>query len=146
MGGLFLTLAGYPLTGLSVVLASLETIRGGIYCIIDHCESAIREHKNVGPATRKSLRLGTFIFGWYIRAIKLFAGRFKKTGLFIDTRPFLTGALIKAPLRLEFVAKKALAGDVAGVIVGLSWMILGDGGLALNDPALKAQLKRYSQS
>jgi hypothetical protein len=143
VGGLFLTFAGYPITGLSVVLASLETTRGGLFAIVEHCERAIEASIPVSGFTRKSLRLGSLTFGWYIRIVRCFSHRCKRVGVFIDTRPFLTSALIKAPLRIEFIAKKAIAGDFVGVLVGLSWMILGDGGLALNDSQLNRRFKTF---
>jgi len=92
------------------------------------------------------LRLSAAFFGWYVKLIKAIARRFKTLGKFINTRPFLSGALIKAPLRLEFIIKKILSGDVVGASVGLSWMVLGDGGLALNDNTLKRKFKAYAES
>lgn len=146
LGGVFLTMAGYPITGLSVTLASLETTRGGIFAIIDHCKTSIAQHTKVSVFTRKTLKIAVKLFGWYIKIIKGISRRFKSLGTFIDTRPFLSGALIKAPLRLEFVLKNIATGDLVAAGVGVSWMILGDGGLALNDEKLKSRLAAYSTS
>jgi len=145
-GGVFLSIAGYPMTGVSVILASLETVRGGIYSIIDHYKSSHNQHRRVDAFTRRTLRVSTALFGWYVKLVKAVTGRFRKLGDFIDNRPFLSGALIKAPLRLEFIIKKIMVGDFVGASVGLSWMILGDGGLALNDSKLKAKLQSYSNT
>ena len=146
LGGVFLAISGYYLTGISVALASLETTRGGILSIVDHCESSLLEQSSVSLFTRKTLRISTRLIGWYIKMIAKISRRFKTFGTFINTRPFLSGALIKAPLRLEFIVKKILTGDLVGAGAGLSWMILGDGGLALNDAKLKQRLAAYSES
>lgn len=145
-GGLLLVVSGYPITGLSVVLASLETVRGGIFAMIEHCDSRRTKPLEITRFTDKSLRLARGTFGWYLCWIKKLTDQFKSFGKFIDSRPFLTGAIIKAPLRLEFIAKKTLTGDLIGAGVGLSWMVLGDGALALNDNKLKARLIAYVNS
>ena len=83
--------------------------------------------------------------GWYAACVDSLTRRFRRAGRFINERPFVTGALIKAPARLEFVGKQMLAGDLIGAAVGLSWMLLGDGGLALNDAKLNALFMARSQ-
>lgn len=145
-GGLFLFAAGYSITGLAVALASLETTRGGMMAITSHCEAALIDRRRVSLFTRKSLRVAAVVFGWYVKMLGQFTRRFYRLGEFINTRPFLTSALIKAPLRLEFVVKKILAGDVVGTCAGMSWMILGDGCLALNDERLRVRLQRFCRA
>ncbi|MEZ4863491.1 MAG: hypothetical protein R3C14_19385 [Caldilineaceae bacterium] len=67
-------------------------------------------------------------------------------GCFVNKRPFITGALIKAPMRLEFIGKKLLLGDWIGAAVGLSWMLLGDVALAFNDAELRAAVGSFGSS
>jgi hypothetical protein len=86
---------------------------------------------------------GGCALGPYVGAVDALCRRFAEFGRFVNSRPFLTGAIIKLPLRLEFVAKKAVQGDLVGVGVGLSWMVLGDGALALNDERLKRRVSRW---
>lgn len=143
-GGVFLIAAGYELTGLAVAVASLETTRGGLITLCEHVRNKLTAGFFVAKSTRRCLRFGAIAIGWYVKSISLLVLRFQRLGRFINDRPFLTGSLIKAPLRLEFVGKKALEGDVVGVAVGLSWMVLGDGGLAVNDSQLKASLVEYA--
>jgi len=145
-GGLLLVASGYPLTGLAVALASLETARGGVFTLVGHVEARQAEHRPVTRSTRRLLRTGSRILGGYIRCVNRVLLRRQHLGQFVNERPFLTGTLMKAPLRIEFVVKKVLSGDVVGAAVGLSWMILGDGGLALNDERLKASLNRFATS
>lgn len=135
IGGLFLTAAGFALTGLAVVLASLETARGGLrilqQLVVDNRQSPHRH----------SARLASTLLGWYQKPIEAMAAKFHQVGHFIDERPFVTGAFIKAPLRLEFIGKKVLLGDWIGAAVGLSWMLLGDMALAFNDDKLQAHVQ-----
>ena len=120
IGGLFLAAAGFALTGMAVAVASLETARGGVGML--HASHRI------------TVRVAHISIGWYQSIVDLVARCFPKVGCFIDERPFITGTLIKAPLRLEFIGKKVLIGDWIGAAVGLSWMLLGDVALAFNDP------------
>ena len=134
-GGLFLAIAGFAVTGLAVMLASLETARGGYNFLQAYAED---HPAGAAAAHRATLQLARITLGWYGRLVVFWTGRFPRLGRFIDQRPFITGAMIKAPLRLEFIAKKLLLGDWVGTLVGLSWMILGDIALAFNDAELYA--------
>lgn len=137
-GGLFLTVAGYLWTGLSVVLASLETARGGLGVLTGR----IAEQKAVAGSTSLTTaihwRLATWSLNWYCKPVNALAALYPALGRFINERPFITSTLIKAPLRLEFVGKKVLLGDWIGAAVGLSWLLLGDLALAFNDAGLQA--------
>ncbi len=144
LGGLFLTAEGYILTGLSVTLASLETMRGGLLETANHIEYALTHRKPITKNALLTLRYGAAVFGWYVKFVSTISNRFRRLGGFINNRPFLTGALIKAPFRLEFTVRKLLTGDFIGAGVGASWMVLGDGGLALNDQRLKAAITNFA--
>lgn len=135
VGGVFLLLAGYHATGAAVTLASLETARGGLAVLRT---SAKRTGHSVSTVTRVSEIVSEVLVGWYAAFVNRLTLRWRRFGRFINERPFVTGTLIKAPMRLEFVGKKALEGDVVGAAVGVSWMIFGDGGLAFNDQRLKS--------
>src|SRR4051794_12600988 len=139
LGGLLLARAGYPITGLAVTVASLETSRGGLALLA----AFDREHGAEVLLVRTHLvfQLGTLLMAPYSWLIRQLSFLLPGLGRFIDRRPFVVGGVIKFPLRLEFVTKRLLAGDIFGALVGVSWMLLGDGGLALNDPALNAQLR-----
>lgn len=145
LGGLLLTAAGYPITGLAVALASLETARGGLQVLIAHVEKRLAARRHVERRTRRLLRIAAATLGVYVRLVSRLRARRPALGRFVDERPFLVGTLIKAPLRVEFIARKLLAGDPFGAAIGLSWMVLGDGGLALNDAGLKASLRRFAE-
>jgi len=129
LGGAMIVAAGYPLTGGAVALASLETARGGMAVIAPRLADET---------------LATRLLSWVLQPYGLLVertvGRAKHIGPMLKDRPFLIGALIKLPLRVEFIAKNMLAGDMVGTGVGLAWMILGDGGLALNDNGLKRRV------
>lgn len=143
LGGLGLALAGFALTGLAVVLASLETARGGMAVVAAHVERRRRNASVQGRLHPCTLRLARYLLGWYWRPVSILAKRFPRFGRFIDERPFVTGALIKAPLRLEFIIKKLLIGDWVGAAVGLSWMLLGDVALAFNDAQLREAAEKW---
>ena len=129
-GGLLLIIAGYPLTGASVMLASLETARGGMVFF--------KPRKTRGQLISvKPLYVLLLPYRWLIMRVVKGLGAF---GRLINERPFVVGALIKVPMRFEFIIKNLLAGDFIGMFIGLSWMILGDGGLALNDEKLRRRL------
>lgn len=145
-GGLLLAIAGYTLTGMSVLLASLETARGGLLMLRKHVSHTVQAGCLVSSHVRMCLSLASISMGWYEKLIGLVASRFQNFGAFINERPFLTSTLVKAPLRLEYILKKLLQGDIVGVTVGLSWMLLGDLGLALNDDRLKASLQAFAST
>ena len=140
-GGVFLTVAGYVWTGLSVVLASLETARGG-RCVL---KSWLDEQQSVSGTVPLNAeihgRVATWSLGWYCKIVDAVISLYPNLGRFINERPFITSTLIKAPLRLEFIGKKLLVGDWIGAGVGLSWLLLGDLALTFND----AQLQVYAQ-
>ena len=140
-GGAFLTAAGYVWTGLSVVLASLETARGGrglLNAWIDEQRSA----SGTRPlAATIHGRVAAWSLNWYCQVVDVLIRVYPGLGRFINERPFITSTVIKAPLRLEFIGKKLLMGDWIGAAVGLSWLLLGDLALALND----AQFQAYAQ-
>lgn len=133
-GGILLIIAGYPLTGFAVTIASLETARGGLFALEAELARSTRPDRSL---TKLTLILGQRVLGFYVLPVNLLCRRFGKLGGFLNDRPFLSSAIIKLPLRLEFVIKNLLLGDAVGVIVGLSWMILGDGALAFNDERLR---------
>ncbi len=120
-----LVLAGYPLTGGSVMLASLETARGGLSLL-----SARSSRYGLAAGLPA---LAHALMGPYCALIGAVVRRFHLAGQFIEERPFVTSSMIKLPMRLEFVLRNLFAGDPVGVAIGLSWMVLGDGALALND-------------
>ncbi len=130
LGGLMLVLAGYPFTGGAVMLASLETARGGL--------AALQEAAGRGPLAGAA----TLLMAPYCRLARLVMQGVPTVGDFVQNRPFLTSTMIKLPLRLEFILRNLAAGDAVGVLIGLSWMLLGDGALALNDQGLKERLER----
>ncbi|MCB0035465.1 MAG: hypothetical protein KDE51_15640 [Anaerolineales bacterium] len=137
-GGAFLAAAGYAWTGWSVVLASLETARGG-RALLNYW---INERQVVAGTVPLRLtihgKIAAVSLGWYGYVVDLFIKLFPSLGRFINERPFITSTMIKAPLRLEFVAKKLLVGDWVGAAVGLSWLFLGDLALAMNDEQLRS--------
>ena len=136
LGGFFLAVAGYGLTGAAVILASFETTRGGLLVLQAMVTAKQTEQERISPIRHFHLRLGYLLLGWYCRIVDRFAAQFPEIGRLINERPFVTGSLIKAPLRVEFVAKKLLVADWIGAAVGISWMLLGDLALAFNDPQL----------
>ncbi|MEM7028025.1 MAG: hypothetical protein AAF629_00430 [Chloroflexota bacterium] len=140
VGGVFLIAAGYGFTGWAVVLASLESARGGLLSWQEQEHANLLRGGRLTALSYAQLRFAQCLLGWYGQLVTKVSGRFQHLGRFINDRPFLTGTLIKAPFRLEFIIKKWILGDWVGVCVGLSWMILGDGGLAFNDEALKARI------
>jgi hypothetical protein len=145
LGGGFLTAAGYVWTGLSVVLAALETARGGRIVL----DNWINEQRGTG-----TVPLTMTIHGWvaawslngYCQVIELLIKVYPSLGRFINERPFITSTMIKAPLRLEFIGKKLLLGDWLGAAVGLSWLLLGDLALAFNDTQLQANTRRMEDT
>lgn len=146
LGGLFLMMAGFPLTGLAVVVASLETARGGLGTLRAFVHSAARGKATIHPRHQRTLDTATYALGWYLRPVGYITVNFPRIGRFIDQRPFVTGTLIKAPLRLEFIGKKLLLGDWIGAAVGLSWMLLGDVALAFNDDKLQEWTAKRTNS
>ncbi len=134
LGGALLVFAGYPLTGLSVALASMETARGGLRVLKTDLSRSDRSTPSVASLI---LVFGQHALSFYIVPVDMFCRRFGKLGQFLNDRPFLTGSLIKLPLRLEFIIKNLLRGDMIGACIGLSWMVLGDGALAFNDEKLR---------
>lgn len=146
IGGLFLAAAGYTITGFAVTLASLETARGGLQILRNYVAEELSANRIVAPSMHNKLNFAAVSLCWYVLPINYVTSHFQRLGEFINERPFLTGTFIKAPMRLEFVGKKLVEGDMIGAAVGLSWMILGDGGLAFNDAKLKAFLIEHSRS
>jgi len=141
-GGIFLTAAGYTWTGLSVVLASLETARGG-RGVLNHW---IAEHGSVSGTLPLWVaihrRVAAWSLNWYCHLVDALIRAYPGLGRFINERPFITSTVIKAPLRLEFIGKNLLLGDWIGAAVGLSWLLLGDLALTMNDPQLRAYAQR----
>jgi len=144
-GGVFLTAAGYTWTGLSVILASLETARGG-RAVLNHW---IAEHRSTAgrlPGVGIHKRVANWTLSGYCLLVDGLIRVYPGLGCFINERPFITSTVIKAPLRLEFICKKLLLGDWIGASVGLSWLLLGDLALALNDSQLQAYAQRVDVS
>ena len=142
-GGLFAA-AGYMWSGLSVVLASLETARGGLGVLNGWADEQQRQAATVPLAITIHQRAAHWSLKWYCTLVDVVVGIFPNFGCFINERPFITSTLIKAPLRLEFIGKKLLVGDWIGVAVGLSWLLLGDLALAFNDAELQAYAQRVA--
>jgi hypothetical protein len=144
LGGASLTAAGYAWTGLAVVLASLETARGGRSVLT----AWIAERRSMAGAVPVMSaihgRVASLCLGWYCQVVDVVSRMAPGLGRFINERPFVTGTLIKAPLRLEFVGKKLLVGDWVGAGVGLSWLLLGDLALTMNDERLQAYARRVA--
>lgn len=141
-GGGFLVRAGYLWTGLSVILSSLETARGGMGVLLGWIDE--QTHRGVIPPLFISVhqRVAFWSLSWYCVLVNVVVGIYPALGRFINERPFITSTLIKAPLRLEFIGKKLLTGDWIGAFVGLSWLLLGDLALAFNDAELQAYAQR----
>ncbi|MBV7339845.1 hypothetical protein KFU94_68870 [Chloroflexi bacterium TSY] len=142
VGGALFAAAGYTWTGLSIVLASLETARGGLGVL----NGWIDERKQQAAPVPFSITIHQQVVHrslcWYCQLVDVVVSISPDLGRFINERPFITSTLIKAPLRLEFVGKKLLMGDWIGVVVGLSWLLLGDLALAFNDAELQAYVER----
>ncbi len=145
-GGVFLTAAGYVWTGLSVVLASLETARGGRVILNDWFDKQLSMFGIVPLAATIHRRVAAWSLCWYCQVVDALIRVYPGLGRFINERPFITSTVIKAPLRLEFIGKKMLMGDWIGTAVGLSWLLLGDLALALNDAQLQAYAQRMDAS
>ena len=143
LGGILLILAGYPLTGSAVTLASMETARGALAALQADLE---RPDRSDFRAARSILVLGRYVLAFYIIPVDRLCRRIGRLGRILNDRPFLTSAAIKLPLRLEFIVRNLLRGDMIGTAVGLSWMILGDGALAVNDPKLRRSLLGLSKA
>lgn len=141
VGGAFFTAAGYTWTGLSVIVSALETARGGLGVLNGWVAEQGQKRFPLPTAIVIHWRVARWTLHGYCRLVAFVAGFAPTLGRFIDERPFITGTLIKAPLRVEFIGKKLLSGDWIGAAVGLSWLFLGDLALAFND----AQLQAYSQ-
>ncbi|MEZ4734659.1 MAG: hypothetical protein R3E79_46805 [Caldilineaceae bacterium] len=141
IGGAFFTAAGYTWTGLSVIVSALETARGGLGVLNGWVAEQQRTQSSLPTTVAIHWRVARWTLHGYCHLVAFIASLAPDLGRFIDERPFITGTLIKAPLRLEFIGKKLLSGDWIGATVGLSWLFLGDLALAFND----AQLQAYAQ-
>lgn len=137
VGGGFLTAAGYVWTGTSVILASLETTRGGVRLLDAWVGARVAEEQAIVKSVLIHCKVAHASLNWYQSAVAVLVSCLPRLGYLINERPFVTGALIKAPLRLEFVGKKVIAGDWIGAAVGVSWLLLGDLALAFNDAKLQ---------
>ncbi|MCB0125713.1 MAG: hypothetical protein KDE58_25840, partial [Caldilineaceae bacterium] len=141
-GGAFLTAAGYLWTGLSVVLASLETARGGLGVLNGWTAEQALNMLPLPMTISIHWRVARWSLYGYCPLVDYVVSFSPRLGRFINERPFITSTLIKAPLRLEFIGKKVLLGDWIGAAVGLSWLLLGDLALAFNDADLQAYAQR----
>ena len=130
LGGLMLILAGYPLNR---HIGHVSLARDGPRRH-DFCQPFIEKDRlfHIKP-------IYLILVPYQFMVISL-VNRLGSIGRFILNRPFVVGAIIKVSMRLEFIIKNLLAGDLIGMAIGLSWMILGDGGLALNDEKLRQRL------
>lgn len=144
VGGFFLVLAGYPITGGAVVLASLETARGGLNALISHVRELEERNEKIPLSVSFAMRMGLLTLSPYNAVVAFICGQFAGLGTFINERPFLTSALIKFPMRLDMIVRQLLVGDLIGACVGLSWMILGDGALAFNDQRLNNAVSKWA--
>ena len=129
LGGLFLFLGEYYSTGVAVILSGAEMMRGALNIY----EAAV--------LTRGLFYKTVFFFiAPYRMFMKSLFRKFRTLGQFVDEHPFITGAILRAPTRIEFTVKQFLMGGIVGwvgVAVGLSWMILGDIAIAFNDKKLQ---------
>ena len=148
LGGAFLVAAGYPVTGGALTVASMENVRGGRQMVRERIQRAKDEGARV-PLTSRVTDVLSAPSIIYTAPVNAATKRGKKIGKFINERPFLTGAMIKAPLRLEFICKNAVQIPAEPInatiktLIGLAWMIPGDGGIALNDKKFKARVMRW---
>lgn len=143
VGGAFLAAAGYTWTGLSVVLASLETARGGRGVLTDWL-AAQRASGAVPLTAAIHERVAAVTLNGYCYLVDGLIRLYPELGRFINERPFITSTAIKAPLRLDFIIRKLLLGDWVGTAVGLSWLLLGDLALAMNDAQLQTAVLQRS--
>ncbi len=97
------------------MLASLETARGGLALVRPEQKLAYYLSYCAG------LQFYQSGFNWV-------SSKSRFVEHYFNRRPFITGALIKAPLRLEMVWR----GNAVAAFVGICWA-LGDLMLALND-------------
>lgn len=139
-GGIFLAAAGYTWTGLSVVLASLETARGGRAVLNGWVVEQRSLLGQVPLVLAIHNKIAAWSISWYCLIVEVWVRAFPTLGRFINGRPFITSTGIKAPLRLDFIIKKLIMGDWLGTAVGLSWLLLGDLALAMNDAQLRQRV------
>lgn len=140
-GGLCLAAAGYPLAGLPVALASMETARGGLNVLKDHIEAKKSDPEAVSTINKMSYAFWNKALRPYTSPVEYTSSKLRSFGKFINERPFLTGSIIKFPGRVAFIGQKALERDWIGAGVGVSWLVLGDGGLTLLDNKVRGWIE-----
>lgn len=141
-GGIFLSAAGYPASGVPVALASLETARGGLKKIEDHIAAKTAAGEAIHLTTTFSLHAGRAIMAPYNFLVEKFVAKLPAVGDFLNKRPFVAGTIIKSPPRAVYIAQKLAEGDYVGAAVGMSWLAIGDVALTFNDRNFKAYFER----
>ena len=143
-GGVCLALAGYPVAGLPIALASMETTRGGIYALNGHVKNRQEQGEDVSKFTLATQKVGPVLMLPYTKPVEALSNRFSKAGALTREHPHLVGAGIKFPGRVFYTAEKLAKGDWFGAGIGVSWTVFGDGGLAFFDDKLRAYVAKKS--
>lgn len=141
LGGLLFVIAGYHFTGMTMLAASFETMRGGFLKLKALNANHVAQGGRLTAHARYAEQWGTYTLKLYMVFIQQISVQFHKAGRFLDKRPFLLSPAIQMPARVTFLQAMILAGNWIGVLVGLLWL-LGDFGLALNDSKLKLIVMR----
>ncbi|MGB4107036.1 MAG: hypothetical protein WBK55_04500 [Alphaproteobacteria bacterium] len=142
LGGGLLSSAGYPVSGVPVAIASLETARGGLRVIKEHVAAKTAAHEPISLTTKFSLHAGNIILAPYNFIVEKGIAKIPGLGEYLNKRPFIAGTLIKSPPRLIYIAQKIAEGDGVGTAVGFSWLAVGDTALTFNDRKFKAYFER----
>lgn len=135
-GGLYLASAGFLLTGIAVIISSLELSRGGFNSLGQFSEAGVSRTSRPCASIAAVVAAACGIEA-YATAVS-HATRAMNTR-FLDDHPFIVRAGIKAPLRLDMILQCAGAGAVIQMWVGVSWLA-GDLFVALNDRVLREKL------
>jgi len=133
VGGAFLAVAAGPIVGVPLVVAYLETARGGLFEIKQHIESKRLQGLDVGQFTDFTAKVGGVLMAPYTSPVNALCNKFPKIGKVAVEHPHLLGGAIKTPGRIHYIGQKAAQGDAIGVAIGSSWYLLGDVGLLFFD-------------
>lgn len=142
VGGLLFYAAGYPMTGIAMIFAALEVARGGLAELESATDHQLHERNQTTRLNKYSQGCGEFLLAWYILIVEAVTSKFYGLGRFINERPFIMGPCIQLPVRIGFIGSMGMIGNWAGVVAGLLWTFLGDGGLALHDARFKSFILR----
>lgn len=138
LGGGFLSASGYPASGIPVAIASMETARGGFNALEASLHASPSNGREFSKLSYKAMKYPLKPYKFLVEDVISKVG---SLGKFLEERPFVSGTFIKSPPRLTYIYQKAIQRDWLGVGVGLSWLILGDGALTLNDEKLKNSIQ-----